>query len=74
MRGVSVVDNSMEDTGREGMSGWLPVAGYFSHLVLDALPGEVDPAWVAVTAHVHANELVEGALVDAVISVAHDVP
>ena len=55
-------------------SGRLPVVGYFSHLVLGGLPGDVDPAGVAVAGDVHANERVEGALVDAVISVAYDGP
>ena len=60
------------DSGR--LSGRLPVAGYFSHLVLGWLPGDVDPAGVAVARDVHADERVEGSLVDAVITVAHDGP
>jgi hypothetical protein len=55
-------------------SGQLPVAGYFGHLVLVGLPGDVDPAGVAIAGDVHADEGVEGFLVDAVISVADDGP
>jgi len=57
-----------------GLSGRLPVAGYFGHLVAGGLAGDVDPAGVPVPADAHADERVESALVDAVISVAHDGP
>jgi len=55
-------------------SGGLPVAGDFGHLVTGGLAGDVDPAGVAVAGDAHADERVEGALVDAVVSVAHDGP
>jgi len=67
-------DADCEPAGYEPRSGRLPVAGYFSHLVLVGLPGDVDPARVAIAGDVHADEGVEGSLVDAVISVAHDDP
>lgn len=57
-----------------GLSGRLPVAGYFGYLVAGGLAGDVDPAGVPVPADAHADERVEGALVDAVISVANDGP
>src|SRR5262245_41554569 len=56
------------------LSSRLPVAGYFGHLVAGGLAADVDPAGVLVPADAHADERVEGALVDAVISVAHDGP
>jgi hypothetical protein len=56
------------------LSGRLPVAGYFTYLVAGGFPGDVDPAGVTVTGDAHADERVEGALVDSVISVAHDGP
>jgi hypothetical protein len=55
-----------------GLSGGLPVAGYFGHLVVGGLAGDVDPAGVPGPADADADERVEGAMVDAVISVAHD--
>jgi hypothetical protein len=57
-----------------GSSGWLPVAGYFSHLVADGVAGDVDPTGVSVAGDAHADERVEGTLVDSVISMAHDGP
>ena len=38
------------------------------------MAGDVDSAGVAVAGDAHPDERVEGALVDAVISVAHDGP
>ena len=55
-------------------SGWLPVAGYFCYSAGCGLAGNVDPAGVAVAGDADLYERVEGALVDAVVSVADDGP
>src|SRR6266576_1994113 len=47
-------------------SGRLPVGVYFGHRV-GRLAGDVDPAGVAVAGDAHADERVEGVLVDAVV-------